>query len=117
MSNKDTNLIFVPKDANYIEILGHRIDGFDSFEDFCEYLNRYAELEEMVKRLQAENERLEKVRKDEVEKLMSAIDRTIAEAKAEAYKEFVYELKQIPRVVVLKREIDDLLEEKIGKIL
>ena len=60
IENENKNLIWVPKDANYIEILGHRIDGFDSFEDFCEHLNKYAELEETVQRQQTEISRLKK---------------------------------------------------------
>lgn len=42
-------LIYIPKDGNYIEILGYKIDGFDSFEKFCEHLKRYTELEEEMK--------------------------------------------------------------------
>ena len=52
-------LIDIPKEGNYIEILGHKIDGFDSFESFCEYLKKYAELEETVNRQQEEIEKLE----------------------------------------------------------
>ena len=39
-SNENRTLIFIPNNANYIEILGHKIDGFESFEAFCEYLNK-----------------------------------------------------------------------------
>lgn len=55
---EDRLLIFIPKDGNYIEILGHRIDGFESFEAFCEHLKNYAVLEETVKTQKAEIERL-----------------------------------------------------------
>ena len=56
--NKDRVLIFIPNDANYIEILGHRIDGFESFEAFCEHFKKYVELEETVKAQKAEIKRL-----------------------------------------------------------
>ena len=56
----DRVLIYIPKEGNYIEILGHRIDGFESFEAFCEHLKKYAELEETVNRQKAEIERLQK---------------------------------------------------------
>lgn len=59
-NNEDKTLIFIPKDANYIEILGHRIDGYDGFEAFCEHLKKYAELEETVNHLQSENSKLKK---------------------------------------------------------
>ena len=51
-------LINIPADENYIEILGHRIDGFESFEAFCEFLKNYAVLEETVNRQKAEIEKL-----------------------------------------------------------
>ena len=80
---------------------------------------------DLINRLKAENERLEKVRKDEVEKLMSAIDRTIAEAKAEAYKEFAERLKEktytysditgYQSTVVDVNEIDGVYEEMVGE--
>lgn len=60
MTNENKNLIYIPKDANYIEILGYRIDGFDSFEAFCEHLKKYAELEDTVERQKVEIERLQK---------------------------------------------------------
>lgn len=44
-------LIFVPAEGNYIEILGHRIEGFESWEAFLEYANKLAALEEENKKL------------------------------------------------------------------
>lgn len=175
IDNECKNLIYIPKNANYIEILGHRIDGFDSFEAFCEHLKKYAELEEMISHLQAEigeltafanqlheqrdmwmekcddiqteNERLiEEVAKVRRKALLEAFSKfaghsdyhgdTIlcklkcmaegkevgnakpldtSKIKAEAYKEFAYELMQIPDVKVYKHEIKNLLKEKIGE--
>ena len=37
-NEKGRTLIDIPADGNYIEILGHRIDGFESFEAFLEHL-------------------------------------------------------------------------------
>lgn len=73
-------LINIPNEGNYIEILGHKIDGFDSFESFCEYLKKYAELEETVNRQQAEIERLQ-IEKDNLIK-------TYAECATVLVKEF-----------------------------
>ena len=77
---------------------------------------------DLINRQKAEIERLEKVRKDEVEKLMSVIDRTIAEAKAEAYKEFAERLKKtFPKDDFLRstkriaEDIDNLLKELVGE--
>lgn len=105
MTNENKNLIFIPKDANYIEILGYRIDGFDSFEAFCEYLKKYAELEEIVEHLQAENEDVEKEIDKQYEQARADILENMADGgtschwcieqhKAEAYKEIVKELKE-----------------------
>ena len=58
LTDKERCLIFIPNNANYIEILGHKIDGFESFEAFCEHLKKYAELEETVNRLQEKNSNL-----------------------------------------------------------
>lgn len=57
-NEKGRTLIDIPADGNYIEILGHRIDGFESFEAFLEHLKKYAVLEETVKTQKAEIERL-----------------------------------------------------------
>lgn len=65
LSYGDKFLIFVPNEGNYIEILGHRIDGFESFEAFCEHLKKYAELEETVKSQKAVIDR----QKDHIELL------------------------------------------------
>ena len=51
-------LIFIPAEGNYIEILGHRIEGFDSWESFLEYLNKRATLEEENKKLTNEKSSL-----------------------------------------------------------
>ena len=94
----DRTLIEIPKDGNYIEILGHRIDGFESFEAFCEYLNKCAVLEETVNRQQAEIERLEELAKDRADvnfdKIVGVVDRARADIKAEAIKEFAERLKE-----------------------
>ena len=54
----DRCLINIPADGNYIEILGHRIDGFESFETFLDHLEKYAVLEETVKNQKVEIDRL-----------------------------------------------------------
>ena len=50
-----------------------------------------------------------------LDELKEDIKHDINLAKAEAYKEFAYELKQIPHIAVYKSEIDDLLKEKVGE--
>ena len=71
-NNEARCLIDIPADGNYIEILGQRIDVFDSFEAFCEYLKKYAELEEIVDR-----------QKDYIE-LLELEKQTLKEAKEKA---------------------------------
>ena len=44
-------LIEIPADGNYIEILGHKINGFESFEEFMKYLDGVARTEIENKKL------------------------------------------------------------------
>lgn len=50
----ETPLIFIPRDEPYIEILGNRIDGVDSFESFIEYLKKVDDIEKENKQLKKE---------------------------------------------------------------
>lgn len=61
MAGQDRVLIFVPNDGNYVEILGHRIDGFDSFESFCDHLKKFAEMEETIEKQKVEIDTLQRV--------------------------------------------------------
>jgi hypothetical protein len=49
---------------------------------------------DLINRQKAEIEKLRKCRKEEIEKLVRAIDKVITEAKAEAIKEFAERLKE-----------------------
>lgn len=83
---------------------------------------------DLINRQQAEIERLTKCRKEEVEKLMSAIDEVVTEAKSEAIKEFSERLKEKQQSVkarfsfggeyisngVMCSDIDDLVTEMVG---
>ena len=60
MTDKTRLLVHIPREENYIELLGYRIDGYDSLEAFLKELNKYAELKEENERLKAENERLKR---------------------------------------------------------
>ena len=55
---EENPLIFVPAEGNYIEILGHRIEGFDSWESFQEYLKKRTALVEENKKLTNEKSSL-----------------------------------------------------------
>lgn len=134
MTDNERCLLFVPNEGNYIEILGYKIDGYDSFEAFCEHLNKYAELEETVNRQKAEIERLRTETRlllansvTELYPHCSFVDNGVfvskepngyekwnAYVRNQAYKEFALELKRIPRIAVYKNEIDNLLREKVG---
>ena len=106
MTNR--TLIEIPKDGNYIEILGHRIDGFESFEAFCEYLNKCAVLEETVNRQQATIERLQKGWKADVIETSNI--------KAEAIKEFAERLKELHQMpLITSTDIDNLVKEMVGE--
>lgn len=41
----EEKIIFIPKDKGYIEILGHRIDGYSGFEEFVDDLRRLKHVE------------------------------------------------------------------------
>lgn len=47
-------LIFIPKDKGYIEILGHRIDGFNNLEEFTEYLFKLREFDKEREEMETE---------------------------------------------------------------
>ena len=77
---------------------------------------------DLINRLQAENERLKKCRKDEVYKIVSAIDKVICETKAEAYNEFAEWLYSLfptenSEIVVISRtgiakKVNELLDKR-----
>lgn len=125
---KDKFLIFIPNDENYIEILGHRIDGFESFKAFCEHLKKYAELEETVKTQKAELERLKAELKEDsrvmkqalvlVDEIKKEIAIDIETAKAEAVKEFAERVKsRLITVTYINFDdiIDNLVKEMVGE--
>ena len=74
--------------------------------DALDLINRQ---DEEINRLQADSKRLKKVQMqlDDAMKMYHVIQ-------AEALKEFVYDLMQIPNVSVYKYEIKNLLKEKLG---
>ena len=132
MTDNDRMLIHIPKDGEYIEILGHRIDGFDSFQAFCEYLKKFAEMEETINRQKAEISVKRKLLKKAGEMLMdeassqsllwkkhyeSFFESAKEAIKAEAIKEFAERLKAKAYTnnywheVVLVSEIDNLVKE------
>ena len=132
MTDNDKILIHIPKGGQYIEILGHRIDGFDSFEAFCEYLKKCADMEDTINRQKAEIEELEAEIDKQYEKARADILGNMADGgtschwcidqhKAEAVKEFAERLKQngFPHCVkgvhgsllVCEGDIDNLVKE------
>jgi hypothetical protein len=117
--NEGRLLIDIPADGNYIEILGYKIDGFESFEAFLEHLKNYVVLEETVKAQKAEIERLTTA----YPKTIASIKKIYVTAKAAAVKEFAEEL--IKRYsteidgyygeVVWTDDIDNLVKEMVGE--
>ena len=76
----DEPIIFIPKEGNYVEILGHRIDGdFKSFEDFCKFLDKIKQTEIENEQLKAEKELLEY----NIEQIRSYLSLKISEAELE----------------------------------
>ena len=47
-------LMIIPKDKGYIEILGHRIDGFNNLEEFADYLLKLREFDRERESMEAE---------------------------------------------------------------
>lgn len=64
MTDNEKMLIHIPACGDYIEILGHRIDGFDSLQAFCEHIKKYSEMEETINRQKVEIDRLESLVKE-----------------------------------------------------
>lgn len=133
-NNEKRFLIDIPADGNYIEILGHRIDGFESFEAFCEHLKKYAELEETVKSQKAEIEALKEAKEKaqataagvikrqdaEIKKLRDSRDRwrQIAEAFDKATREneeAVEEIAQPYLLINIDAELTAEMKEAIKK--
>lgn len=53
-------VIMIPREGNYVEILGHRIDGgFESFDGFIKYLGEIKQTEQENERLKADKKVLE----------------------------------------------------------
>lgn len=49
--NKEETIIFIPNGESYIEILGHRIDGYNGFEEFLDELNRLKVMEKEYEKM------------------------------------------------------------------
>ena len=47
-------IINIPREGNYIEILGHKIDGYNSFESFLEELKELKDVRDKNKELEKE---------------------------------------------------------------
>ncbi len=52
---KEECLIWIPAEGNYIEILGHRIDGYNSFENFIDELHELQNIREKHKKAEEDN--------------------------------------------------------------
>lgn len=63
-------VIEVSKDGNWVEILGHRIDGFDSFEAFLDYLKGIVAIEEENVALRAQKGALTAYLEERIEESM-----------------------------------------------
>ena len=116
-NNECRILINVPADGNYIEILGHRFDGFESFEAFLEHLKKCAELEETVNRQKAEIERL----REHIELLdieHEAIKISVVKEFAERFKAKAWVDKTLlgfPYYQITFRTFNNLVKEMAGE--
>ena len=95
---KNRPLITIPKNANYVEILGHKLYGeFDSFQSFVDYLQSVSDTEKENERLKKEIDEYENRKAYLIEYLTDRLE----EAKLDAqyyngmrfanYKETIYE--------------------------
>lgn len=122
MTDNDKMLIHIPKDRDYIEILGYRIDGFDSFEAFCEHLKKFSDMEDTINRQKAKIEE----QKGEIDRLNYILqcyaleygtaadkERFLKPVIAEAVKEFAEWLKvKAPTVNFFwGKDVDKLVKE------
>lgn len=49
--NEEELIIYIPNGENYIEILGHRIDGYNGFEEFLDELYRLKVMEKEYEKI------------------------------------------------------------------
>lgn len=111
-SNNGRLLIYIPNDGNYIEILGHRIDGFDSFEAFVEHIEKYAVLEETVKNQKAEIKKLNGV----IKNFKATKERQKAEI--ERLQNALFKQEDTMQMIVKERDAEiDRLKAKYEKLL
>lgn len=54
-------LIEIPAEGKYIKILGHKIDGYSSFEEFIEELNELKNIRDKAKELEIERDYYKKM--------------------------------------------------------
>lgn len=59
MGEDEKPIIFIPREGNYIEILGHKIDGYSSFESFLEELKELKDVREKNKELENNLDKVE----------------------------------------------------------
>lgn len=101
-------LIFIPNDSSYVEILGHRInESFESFESFCEYLNKVKQTEVENNILKSEKALLETY----FEQIKAYLDLKITEASFER----IYENGVI--IKSMREELYQSVLEEIEKIM
>lgn len=131
MTENEKTLIYIPNNREYIEILGYRIDGFDSFEAFCEHLKKYAEMEDLINRQKAEIKRLRediKAQDSSISSLLSIVNSNYQNGRNEAIKEFAERLKAVytedkrydrpnahTMLIILFAIIDNLVKEMTGE--
>lgn len=106
--NKDESKILMefPADGSYVEILGHRIDGFESFEAFMEYLKKLAALDEENIQLKEEVRRM----KNEKADLMVYLEERLEESKI-----FSTYGGQVNFVSIQERIYEDILNKVKGE--
>lgn len=77
--NEEERIIFeVSRDGNWVEILGHRIDGFDSFEKFIDYLKGIVAIEEENVALRAQKAALTAYLEERIEESVFMRTRDVA---------------------------------------
>ena len=101
---EENPLIFVPAEGNYIEILGHRIEGFDSWESFLEYLNKRTALDEENKTLKVKIDRLHVEKTEFIEYLQ------------ERYEECVLDRRYVDGVWIFNPK-EQIYQEILDKVM
>lgn len=109
MEEDEKPIIFIPRDGNYIEILGHKIDGYSSFESFLEELKELKDVREKNKELEKENKQLKKYWGNKIAEYHKVI-----ELMADSLSDVAFYMDEASEYCEVKKKECDCYQNKLG---